>query len=92
MKQRERKILLTIDNLKEHYMKRFLFITNADNEEIFRWCDHIKENPMYSLEDVATDNNIEMLIYYDTFMPEKVQKYSMEYIEIIGYDATLYYH
>lgn len=92
MKQRERKILLTIDNLKEHYMKRFLFITKANNEEIFRWCDHIKENPMYSLEDVARDNNIEMLIYYDTFMSEKVQKYCMEYIKLIGYDATIYYH
>lgn len=92
MENKKRKVLLTIDYLNGHYMERYLFITNADNKEIFRWCDHRKETSMYSLEEIATDDDIEMLIYYDTFMPEEIQKDSMENIELIGYDATIYYH
>lgn len=92
MEKQRRKVLLTIDYLKGNYMERFLFITTADNEEIFTWCDCRKEISMYSLEEIATDDNMEMLIYYDTLMPEEVQKDSMENIELIGYDATLYYH
>lgn len=92
MEKQKRKVLLTIDYLKGNYMERFLFITTANNEEIFTWCDCRKETSMYSLEEIATDDNMEMLIYYDTLMPEEVQKDSMENIELIGYDATLYYH